>query len=96
MVIHNSVIDEIQRQLENYLAQEPNALTCKCQQCMNDVVALAANRLPARYTASEEGRLLAGFELQNKQAQLDIFKAILEATRKVNSSPRHSERKITS
>ncbi|NMB24537.1 MAG: late competence development ComFB family protein [Firmicutes bacterium] len=96
MIVHNCVLDEINRQLQTYLAQEPEALACPCQQCRNDIIALAANRLPARYTASTEGRLLAGFELQSKQVQLDVFKVIIQATRQVNSAPRHDpHRQIT-
>lgn len=89
MSVHNCVLEEVQRQLQIHLAQEPGALICPCLQCQNDVVALAATRLPARYTASTQGRLLAGFELQSKQIQLDIFKAIIQAIKQVNNAPRH-------
>lgn len=96
MTVHNCVLDEINRQLQMYLAQEPEALACSCQQCLNDIIALAANRLPARYTTSIEGRLLAGFELQSKQVQLDVFKVVVQATQQVNKAPRHDlRRKVT-
>ncbi|NLK08296.1 MAG: late competence development ComFB family protein [Firmicutes bacterium] len=94
MTVYNQILDEIKHQLETYLSQNPEVLACQCQQCRNDIVALAANRLPSKYTASREGRLLTGVELQSKQAQLDVFKAIVEATKQVNNSPRHPGRKV--
>jgi competence protein ComFB len=89
MSIRNSILDEVQYQVTNYLARYPGALACPCQQCQNDVIALAASRLPARYSTSSQGRFLVGVELQSKQLQLDILQAILLAIKRVNHSPRH-------
>ncbi|MGI6567077.1 MAG: late competence development ComFB family protein [Firmicutes bacterium] len=89
MPVHNSVLEEVQYQVNKYLATHPDALSCTCQRCRDDVVALAASRLPTRYTTTFTGRALIGFELQSKQAQLDILQAILAAIDRVNESPRH-------
>ena len=89
MPVHNSVLEEVQYQVDKYLAHHKDALACSCQQCRDDVIALAASQLPSRYTTSPTGRAIIGVELQSKQAQLDIFQAILTAIANVNQSPRH-------
>ncbi len=94
MPVHNSVLEEVQYQVERYLANHRDALACSCRQCRDDVVALAASQLPSRYTAYSTGRALIGVELQSKQVQLDIFQAILAAIEKVNQSPRHDPKRI--
>ncbi|NMB12440.1 MAG: late competence development ComFB family protein [Firmicutes bacterium] len=89
MLIRNSILDEVRYQVKSYLARHPKALDCTCSQCQNDVIALAASKLPARYCTSSQGRILIGVELQAKQLQLDILQAILLAIKTVNHSPRH-------
>ena len=94
MPVHNSVLEEVQYQVDKYLANNKDALACSCQQCRDDVIALAASQLPSRYTTSPTGRALIGVELQSKQVQLDIFQAILTAIAKVNQSPRHNPNRV--
>ncbi|NLA58270.1 MAG: late competence development ComFB family protein, partial [Firmicutes bacterium] len=77
MPVLNSVLEEVKYQVDRYLANNKDALACSCQQCRDDVIALVASQLPSRYTTSPTGRALIGLELQSKQAQLDIFRAIL-------------------
>lgn len=91
MPVENSVLTEVRRQLKEYLAQNPTALRCKCQQCLNDVVALTAKNLPARYTTSSRGRFFVNVELQSRQLQLDIFRHLTEAIARVNANPHHEE-----
>lgn len=89
MPVRNAILDEVEYQVQRYLAQHEEALQCSCQRCRADVVALTASKLPTRYSTSFQGRFLIGVELQSKQVQLDILQAMLSAIERVNRSPRH-------
>ncbi|NLN46543.1 MAG: late competence development ComFB family protein [Clostridiaceae bacterium] len=68
----------------------PESGICKCEKCRLDVIALALNRLPARYVVSIKGALLAESELLAMQKSTDYLSAVLTAIRQVESMPRHT------
>lgn len=61
---------------------------CDCQQCRDDVIVFALNRLPPRYVAARHGEVIAGVELQQDQGRADVSVALIEAFRRVASAPR--------
>lgn len=61
---------------------------CGCQQCRDDVIVFALNRLPPRYVAAWPGEVIAGVELQQDQGRADVSVALMEAFRRVASAPR--------
>lgn len=87
--LHNPVIDEVLEQIEEYARLYPNEIKCLCPQCKSDIAALALKQLPPKYATTERGEYLVRVELQSRQAQLDIFRAIREAVKQVQKNPHH-------
>lgn len=73
--------------LDEALSYHPDA--CRCPRCRRDVVALALQKLPARYAGSESGGVLVDVELQRVQTRAEIFKALHLAIQVVKQRPHH-------
>ncbi|WP_067621230.1 late competence development ComFB family protein [Alicyclobacillus acidiphilus] len=65
-------------------------LTCKCEQCVDDVLAMALNKLPARYVSTESGRVFVKANYMQPQLQSDVLKELTSAAMVVASHPHHS------
>ena len=64
---------------------------CDCEQCQADVSALALNNLKPRYAGSESGEVvLESTDISSTQTEMDIYRTILEAAKKVNKQPHHN------
>jgi competence protein ComFB len=78
--------------LEELVAREYERLRppgfCDCQQCRDDVIVYALNRLPPRYVAARQGEVIASVQLQQDQGRADVSVALMEAFRRVASAPR--------
>lgn len=61
---------------------------CGCEVCRADVLVYALNRLPARYVASREGKVLTELNLEGDQSRTNIEVTVMEGMRKVSRSPR--------
>ena len=90
MPVHNSVLEEVQYQVNKCLATHPDAsFSCTCQRCRDDVWPwLPVGCLLDIQQPLPDGPS-SGLSFQSKQAQLDILQAILAAIDRVNESPRH-------
>lgn len=62
---------------------------CTCQNCTNDVMALALNLLPPKYVVSDTGHLYAKLSSYEKQYAIDLLSAIAKACLQIKSAPRH-------
>jgi competence protein ComFB len=62
---------------------------CGCAQCRDDVLVYALNRLPPRYVSGREGEVISGVALQRDQSKADVSVMLIEAFRRVMSSPHH-------
>lgn len=62
---------------------------CKCENCYNDVIALALNHLPPKYVASTEGELYARIGELNADKEFYILLEIAKAIEMVAKNPRH-------
>ncbi len=87
--VQNPVMDEVLEQINEYARLHPGEIVCLCPQCRSDIAALALRKLPAKYTTTEKGAYFVRVELQSRQAQLDIFKALRDAVQTVNQNPHH-------
>jgi competence protein ComFB len=85
-VIHNKVEEHAQDAYQALRQHFP--AFCGCEICHADVLVYALNRLPARYVASEEGRVITELALEKQQNRVGIDVALMEAFRKVQASPR--------
>ena len=62
---------------------------CKCEDCMNDIAALALNKLKPHYISSEKGEIYSRLEEMYSQFRVDVIAAIMESAQQVSKSPRH-------
>jgi len=62
---------------------------CDCHRCVSDVIALALNDLPARYTVTHKGMLFTKIASYENQYSADINRALTQACMLVNETPRH-------
>lgn len=76
----------VESRLEELMKQEN---MCCCEQCRMDVMALALNNLPAKYTSTLSGNIFTRFHAMSAQFQADITAAILKAIAAVRNNPRH-------
>jgi len=77
-----------QHALQDYLAHY--SLPCACERCQADILALALNKLPARYSVSLRGQILTSLESQGSPDQAKIMAEIVRASKKVANSPSHT------
>jgi competence protein ComFB len=85
-MIHNRVEEHVQDAYKALQARFPDF--CGCDVCRADVLVYALNRLPARYIASEEGRVLTELDLDSQQNRVNIEVTVLDAFRRVMAQPR--------
>lgn len=66
-----------------------NIISCTCEQCQADIMALSLNRLPAHYYVSERGEILTRWESQSVTDKARIMADVLRAAQQVSASPSH-------
>ncbi len=62
---------------------------CKCARCVEDMKALALNRLPAKYVSTNSGELFTKLSATVRQSSVDINVAVAEAIALVAKHPSH-------
>lgn len=62
---------------------------CKCKRCVEDMKAIALNKLPARYVSSYNGELFTKLASVERQNSVDINVAVANAVDCVSSHPSH-------
>lgn len=82
---HTEVV--VQQVLQDYLRK--NQLLCSCERCKSDIMALALNRLPARYYVSSRGEIMTQWESQALPDQARIMSEVVRAAQQVNETPSH-------
>ncbi len=75
--------------LEDILEQYPDI--CKCKKCQADIMALALNKLPPKYTTTALGQLYLKAATLDSQQRADIHSAIAKGIKCVKHNPRHRE-----
>lgn len=66
-----------------------NETCCKCERCMEDMKAIALNKLPARYVSTHNGELFSKLDSTIRQNSTDIMVAVSYAIECVSSRPSH-------
>ena len=87
MEIHNYMEEAVKEVLDDILSQREDV--CKCDICRSDMMALALNRLPSKYVATQKGRVYTKLEEINVQFKTDIIKEVARAVEHVKDKPRH-------
>lgn len=85
-MIHNLVEEHVVAAYDQLRAHFPDF--CGCEVCRSDVLVYALNRLPARYVASVEGKVVTELNLDKDQTRVTIEIHVMEGFRKVTRSPR--------
>lgn len=77
----------VNQALQDYLLK--NKLSCSCEHCKADILALALNRLPARYYVSLKGEILTQWESVALPDRVKVIAEVVRAAQQVSSSPSH-------
>ncbi len=62
---------------------------CKCERCLEDMKAIALNKLPAQYVSSHNGALFSKINSIVRQNSVDIRFAVANAIECVSKNPAH-------
>lgn len=62
---------------------------CSCPQCRVDAIALALNKLSAKYVSTSLGEMHAKVELGARQNQIDVWMTVRQAIQQVSGRPHH-------
>lgn len=68
---------------------------CKCARCIEDMKAVALNKLPAKYVSSNSGELFTKLNATVRQSSVDINIAIAAAIELVAKHPSHASEAAT-
>lgn len=82
---HTEIV--VQQALNDYLRN--NEISCSCDYCKADIIALALNRLPARYYVSLRGEIMTRWKTQTLPDQARILAEIVQAAQQVSAAPLH-------
>lgn len=74
---------------ERIEARLANENCCKCERCMDDMKAIALNKLPAKYVSSHNGELFSKLDASIRQNAVDINIAVTAAIDAVSKRPSH-------
>ena len=86
MAIVNVMEDIVKDKLNEILKTEN---CCKCDLCIEDMTALALNKLPARYVSTHNGELFSKLNSTVRQNSVDLNIAVAEAIACVSKKPSH-------
>jgi len=65
-------------------------ISCSCERCQVDIIALTLNRLPARYYVSLRGELILKLESIGLPDQVRVIAEVVRAAQEVSATPSHS------
>lgn len=63
---------------------------CKCDQCREDIISYALNRLSPKYVSTEMGKAFVKIDTMSSQFEIDILTAIYEGAAIVKKNPHHN------
>jgi competence protein ComFB len=87
MALYNVMEEVVRDVLKQYI--DKMQLTCRCERCINDIMAIALNELPPRYIANEEyGPYVRAAHVADRQGATNIILIVTKAAAIVSNSPR--------
>jgi competence protein ComFB len=78
------VFDEVLNEL-----RKQNPEICSCERCREDVMAVALNRLPPKYIASDKGEIFTKVSFSRVGGKAEVIAALLHGFELVGKHPRH-------
>ena len=88
MALVNVMEDIVRDKLTEMLKTEN---CCKCDRCIEDMTALALNKLPARYVSTHNGELFSKLNSLARQSSVALNIATAEAIACVSKRPSHDK-----
>jgi len=88
-LIKNYMEDIVDLKLPDILAKYTDI--CKCSKCIEDIKALALNKLPPHYVVTSQGLLYTKTNELVNQFDTDVITEIVIAIETVSKSPRHEK-----
>ncbi|NMA69492.1 MAG: late competence development ComFB family protein [Desulfitobacterium sp.] len=85
--LKNHTESVVKQVLKEY--REKCSLTCSCERCLADIMALTLNQLPSRYYVTTRGKILTQWEADSLPDRTRVLSAITRAVKQVESSPSH-------
>ena len=74
--------------LEEYYERMKDQLECcSCELCKRDIIMVALNRLPSKYTSTDVGKAVSRANI--KAHEMELVAALHYAAGVVNANPRH-------
>ncbi|MFC5407037.1 late competence development ComFB family protein [Cohnella soli] len=70
--------------------EKTGVLKCACERCQADILALALNHLPPRYTSTQAGEAYVKALFQEPQLQSDILRELASAVQVIEQNPSHA------
>lgn len=86
MALINVMEEIVDEKISQMLAPEK---CCKCKRCLEDMKAIALNKLPSKYVSSYNGELFTKLAAIARQNSVDINVAVANAIDCVTSHPSH-------
>ncbi len=62
---------------------------CGCDECLEDVCAIALNRLPSKYVSTRGGEVFSQYAINTTQGSAELTTALIMAVKTVSDNPRH-------
>ena len=80
--------------MENFVGERIEAMLedencCKCERCVDDMKAIALNKLPSKYVSTHNGELFSKLDAMIRQNAVDINIAVAAAIDAVSKRPSH-------
>lgn len=83
----NHTETSVRQALQDYLSD--NSISCSCEQCQADIMALALNRLPSHYYVSIRGEIMTRWESETTTDKARIMAEVVRTAQQVSASPSH-------
>lgn len=90
---HNLMVDFVKTHFDE-AAAESGIKFCRCNDCVEDIIALALNNLPPCYSTTIRGKVFLTSTYKQPEKVDMIHRAIIDAIAIVSRNPRHNEERI--
>lgn len=90
-MVFNYMEELVRNYLNNVLKTDQNySNVCKCEHCIDDIMAKALNNLKPYYITTKKGEVFAEYSSLETQHQAEIISEVIKAIEFVSSHPNHS------
>ena len=87
-MIRNYMEDAVNHLLPSILNEYSDI--CKCSKCIEDIKAMALNKLKPLYSVTDEGTLYLKIDEMQQQFKADVMQEIIKSIEIVSKNPKHS------